>query len=75
MADQRLILLDQTLGRPYYCFGKKFVKVLMHDSPLLHGVIAYARTHYNQPLQDNLIGNLLCETSESSHTEFCIRMA
>ena len=25
-----------------YCLGKKIVKVLMQDSALLHGVIAYA---------------------------------
>ncbi len=29
------------------CFGRKFVKVLTQDSALLHGVIAYARTHYH----------------------------
>ena len=30
-----------------YCLGKKILKVLMQDSALLHGVIAYAITHYH----------------------------
>ncbi len=30
-----------------YCPGRKFVKVLMQDSALLHGVIAYAITQYH----------------------------
>ncbi len=31
----------------HYCFGRIFVKVLTQDSALLHGVIAFARTHYH----------------------------
>ncbi len=30
-----------------YCSGRKFVRVLTQDSALLHGVIAYAITHYH----------------------------
>ncbi len=28
-----------------YCFGKEFARVLTQDSVLLHGVIAFVRTH------------------------------
>ncbi len=37
---------DMERGSHYYR-GKKIVKVLMQDSALLDGVIAYARTHYH----------------------------
>ncbi len=30
-----------------YCYGEGFVKVLMQDYGLLHGVIAFVRTHYH----------------------------
>ncbi len=29
----------------FYCYGEGFVKVLMQDYGLLHGVIAFVRTH------------------------------
>ncbi len=30
-----------------YCYGEGFVKVLMQDYGMLHGVIAFIRTHYH----------------------------
>ena len=30
-----------------YCYGEGFVKVLMQDYGVLHGVIAFVRTHYH----------------------------
>ena len=42
-------IIDNFFGSPVhmYCLDKKFVKILMQDSALLHGVIAYARIHYH----------------------------
>ncbi len=48
--------LRQELDRQYlfiffllhdYCLGKGFVRVLTQDSVLLHGVIAFVRTHFH----------------------------
>ncbi len=42
-----LYLLENKHLLLFYCLGTKFVEVLTQDSVLLHGVIAYARTHYH----------------------------
>ncbi len=74
--------IDISIGS-FYCYGEGFVKVLMQDYGLLHGVIAFVTTHYNAwwrlpAVIDkhvlhlswcNSKGILLRETSESSHTE------
>ncbi len=38
--------IDISIGS-FYCYGEGFVKVLMQDYGLLHGVIAFVTTHYN----------------------------